>query len=354
MIHIGTNDHSTKVSGVNKLLNEIDRYESNFHRPIKVVLAKIIQRRTTDTIIKDFNKNIQNLANSRTHNGDDIYLVDMVKDSGINNSDYQDRTHPDNDGYEKMANVWFSALKKILPTPPPPNPLIRPFVERFYQEILSRQGEESGIIYWIEKLGYKSLAAADIARGFIESDEFKSRDTDDKTYLTILYHAFFNREPDNAGMRYWQTKLSDNVSRFHVLNGFLYSSEFYTLAQSYNILAIDPAELFVTRFYTKALGRDAEEEGLLYWINQLRTYKTTATGIANAFFFSDEFIAKDTSDKVYLTLLYKTLLDREPDTSGLESWLTKLSSGVSRQDILNYFISSKEFNVLAENYSIRL
>jgi hypothetical protein len=115
LLHIGSNDWDDSVSGVNHILNEIDRYEENYHHPIKVILARIINRKKHYDWIANFNKNVQTLANRRIANGDDIYVVDMEYGAKLNYSkDFQDPTHPNNRGYNKMANVWFNALKKFI------------------------------------------------------------------------------------------------------------------------------------------------------------------------------------------------------------------------------------------------
>ncbi len=116
LLHIGTNDWSDDVAYISYILDEINRYERNYNHPIKVIVARIINRRNNVSIISHFNINLQNLINSRNTHGDDIHVVDMEHHAGINytNSDFQDPTHPNNSGYVKIANAWFNALKDIL------------------------------------------------------------------------------------------------------------------------------------------------------------------------------------------------------------------------------------------------
>lgn len=116
LLHIGSNDWDTSVSDINTILNEIDRYEVNYHHHIKVILAKIINRREYQAWMHTLNVNIQNLASQRISNGDDITVVDMENSAGIHydNRDFQDWTHPNDNGYKKMATVWFDALKLFL------------------------------------------------------------------------------------------------------------------------------------------------------------------------------------------------------------------------------------------------
>ena len=118
LLHIGSNDWDSSVSGVDRILDEIDRYERTYHHHIKVILARIIDRPARYAWVTNFNRNLQNLANTRISHGDDIYVVDMQYGAGLNYSnDFQDPTHPNNRGYSKMANVWYNALKRFLPTP---------------------------------------------------------------------------------------------------------------------------------------------------------------------------------------------------------------------------------------------
>ena len=125
LLHIGSNDKWTSqnsdghdMSGVNRILNEIDRYEHNYHHHIKVILALIIDRVYHPPFTNTFNHNLRNLANRRISNGDDIYIVDMQHGIGLDyNRDFQDPTHPNNNGYAKMATGWFNALKHFIHMP---------------------------------------------------------------------------------------------------------------------------------------------------------------------------------------------------------------------------------------------
>ena len=116
LIHLGTNDWSSSVGGIRSILNEIDNFEGNYQFHVKVILAKIINSREPNSIFSSFNKNLESLVRQRSADGDDVILVDMEHGAGIyyDSRDFQDRIHPNNSGYRKMANVWFSALDTIL------------------------------------------------------------------------------------------------------------------------------------------------------------------------------------------------------------------------------------------------
>jgi len=118
LLYIGANDWDEDVSGVGRILDEIDRFERNEHIHIKVILAKIANRREYYQWMTDFNRNLQHLANNRIADGDDIVVVDLEYGAGIDYpGDFQDPTHPNDTGYAKIAKVWYKALKPFMKYP---------------------------------------------------------------------------------------------------------------------------------------------------------------------------------------------------------------------------------------------
>ena len=70
------------------------------------------------------------------------------------------------------------------------------FVRRCYEEILQRKADPKGLADWVDLLENGQATGADIGLGFLESDEFKSRNLDDASYIDVLYQAFLDREAD--------------------------------------------------------------------------------------------------------------------------------------------------------------
>ncbi len=114
---------------------------------------------------------------------------------------------------------------------------VQAFVTRFYVECLNRQPDKGGLDEWVSRLLNGSRTGADVAEGFVFSDEFLRNNHNNETYLTILYKAFFNREPDSTGYGIWLGKLNSGTSRKQVLDGFLKSDEFAQLSATYGITA---------------------------------------------------------------------------------------------------------------------
>jgi len=109
------------------------------------------------------------------------------------------------------------------------------FVARFYEKILGRTADKVGLDSWVTQLKNGEKTASDIAKGFIFSPEFVSKELNDYYFVEVLYVAFFDRRASNEGSGYWYTKLQNGVTREAVVNGFLNSQEFANLAKKYGI-----------------------------------------------------------------------------------------------------------------------
>lgn len=110
------------------------------------------------------------------------------------------------------------------------------FVSRFYQECLNRQPDPGGLAFWTGSLLNHDLTGADVARGFIFSNEFIEKNMSSENFLLILYRAFFDRAPDPTGFNFWLTELNGGADRGDILDGFLNSNEFIELCRRYGIL----------------------------------------------------------------------------------------------------------------------
>ena len=233
------------------------------------------------------------------------------------------------------------------------------FVTRFYQQCLNRYPDEQGLAGWVGSLNSGEMTGKELAQAFVFSEEFQNLNTSDSEFMTILYRAFFNREPDTDGYNHWMNELSNGTSRSNVLDGFISAQEFITLCQDYGIIAISTDTTddnavagFVTRFYQQCLNREPDTEGLNHWVDSLNNGDQTGAELAKAFVFSEEFQNLNTSDSEFMTILYRAFFNREPDTDGYNHWMNELSNGTSRSNVLDGFISAQEFITLCQDYGI--
>jgi len=134
LLHIGTNGLDPSPDDVADILDVIDNYSLDTY----VILARIINRACCEDIppclecgtTTAFNDNVEDIAYSRVYNTSDLAYpdniifgsdVDMEYGAGIDYDiqpagDMYDNLHLYQyaTGYDKMADVWFSAIQQVL------------------------------------------------------------------------------------------------------------------------------------------------------------------------------------------------------------------------------------------------
>ncbi len=119
LIHLGTNSTPANTNDIENVLDEIDDWETLNSHPVMVILALIIDKTPNDSAIANYNNLVETMVAGRP--GDNIILVDMETGAGIiydiiaNGGDMYNTKHPAPSGYDKMAQLWYSALQTILP-----------------------------------------------------------------------------------------------------------------------------------------------------------------------------------------------------------------------------------------------
>jgi hypothetical protein len=238
------------------------------------------------------------------------------------------------------------------------------FIERLYVIALDRDSDEGGKAYWLDKVEKGELTGADCALGFlVVTNEFSNRGLSDSDFLEVLYETFFGRPSDEGGKTYWLSQLEGGMTRDNVIRCFIDSKEWCNICASYGIKsgaltakATVPSENalgFATRLYTKCLGREPEAKGLEYWSLALTNLEKTGYEAASQFFGSTEFKGFNTDDKTYVTRLYYTFMDRDPDEGGMTYWLSELAGGESRERVLARFAGCPEFKAICQKYNIK-
>ena len=163
------------------------------------------------------------------------------------------------------------------------------FVERLYTNVLGRTADTSGLTHWMSEVN--NSTASDVAKSFFNSQEFLNQNTSDTEFLNILYRTYFDREADSSGYNNWMIKLTVGGSREETID---------------------------------------------------------------AFARSEEFLNQNTSDTEFVNIAYRTFFNREADTGGYDSWMNKLSIGMSRDEVIDGFLSSSEFETVASGYGIEV
>ena len=113
---------------------------------------------------------------------------------------------------------------------------------------------------------------------------------------------------------------------------------------------VSPATELITHYYTSILGRAPDPTGLAFWQGLIAERQAAGVDVkpvfrdmANFFFNSPEYLGNNTSDTQFITDLYRTFFQREPDADGLTFWQGELAAGKSRNDVMADFLYSQEF-----------
>jgi lysophospholipase L1-like esterase len=78
-----------------------------------VVVSNIIPFPSEPSAVSAFNSAVPGVVKQRTDAGKHVIFVDQFK--GFATSDLSsDQVHPNEGGYEKMATVWYAAIKSYL------------------------------------------------------------------------------------------------------------------------------------------------------------------------------------------------------------------------------------------------
>ncbi len=118
------------------------------------------------------------------------------------------------------------------------------------------------------------------------------------------------------------------------------------------ITVYNNTQAYVARIYTKALGRNAERDGLDYWTEEIQYGFRTPVEVAEEFFFAPEFTNKRLNNTEYVKVLYRTFMGREYDQAGLNYWVGRLNRGESRKSVLEAFAGCPEFQKIVKSFGL--
>ncbi len=102
-----------------------------------------------------------------------------------------------------------------------------------------------------------------------QSEDYTSADAE----VLRLYRAFFLREPDVGGARYWIELRRGGLAIEQISEYFSVSTEF---GLTYGEL---DDEAFVAQVYRNIFGREADTDGLAYWLGELTSGRLDRGGV---------------------------------------------------------------------------
>ena len=255
------------------------------------------------------------------------------------------------------------------------------FVSGAYETILNREADEAGLAHWTAALE-GGTGAAEVLLSFFTSDEFLARGLGTRETAVLCCRAMLAREPGEEEIAQWSALLEESGSVAMLVAALAGEEAFRALCEDCGIRAgeikPDPSEEngsvtdFVERCYAFALSREADGAGLDEWCAHLLNKDLTPERVAFGFVFSDEAKGRGLDDEAFIAMLYRMMLDREPDADGLANWVNALQQNTAaeiaydqafetgrseadaidqtRQNIYATFAQSAEFALMCNNF----
>lgn len=113
LLHIGTNDISQKYdlnNAPNRLSSLIDKICAKLPSGGKLYVAKVIPLSYAD--VRNYNTQVAQVVQNKVNQGKPVFIVDMY--SAVTTADLSDGVHCTRTGCDKMADVWYNAIKNDL------------------------------------------------------------------------------------------------------------------------------------------------------------------------------------------------------------------------------------------------
>jgi hypothetical protein len=110
------------------------------------------------------------------------------------------------------------------------------------------------------------------------------------------------------------------------------------------------ANEIVERLYVNALNRPSDANGKTYWVNMILADNDNLDMVIEGFLGSAEFNARNLSDSEFVNILYRVMFNRRPSAAERRQWTNALANGSSRNDVIDAFLDSNEFETMTSVY----
>ncbi|WP_173576999.1 DUF4214 domain-containing protein [Acetobacter fallax] len=145
-------------------------------------------------------------------------------------------------------------------------------VEQFYNNILQRQADSSGLAYWV------NAASSGTSLDSVESQLATSAEAQTNVDPIIqMYQGILGRAPDAAGLHYWVSMATGGVSSADIASQMISSAEGQAIYGT-GALTNDA----ITSLYEHALGRAPADSEISFWVNSGDTLSQAAVGIVES------------------------------------------------------------------------
>ncbi len=206
------------------------------------------------------------------------------------------------------ANVLAPVAEVFAHSPEYYNGIVR----TYYQDFLGRSAGPNEQAFWAQTLE-AGVRDEIVLSQILGSDEyFQKAGGTNQDWLHQLYEDLLNRAPDQGGQTSWLNSLAAGATRQQVASLIDVSGE--------------RDALVVGAYYQFYLGRTAATAEINGWVGILQT-GATQEQVVTIFLGSPEFLNHEGGTlSGWLTGVYETALNREPDDAGFDVWIRILNT----------------------------
>ena len=192
-------------------------------------------------------------------------------------------------------------------------------VDRFYLDLLGREPTASERTTRVAQLGDGTLTPG----GLVTALRLDPDQVGNVDPVTRLYRAYFLRVPDKGGLTYWIRQRRVNGKKLNAISdAFATSSEFTT---KYGKLS---NRAFVELVYKNVLERDGEASGVAYWTSRLDRKVSTRGQVMTGFSESNEYKNKQVNE-VHVSVVRILLGGSAPTLAEFNDLVAALDDGTT-------------------------
>ena len=235
------------------------------------------------------------------------------------------------------------------------------FIKDQYQKLLFRQPTSSWLKTYIDRMVEKGWTKERVIKELKDSKEYKKKREKQKykkdeaeKIVKGFYHTLLCREADSGGLNHHAGKLergeSSQAEVYKTIKGSKEHKEKFTKKK----YSKEKAENIVKDIYSRLLLREADLKGLRGYSESLIKGTRSLGSVHTSILFSTEYRNKHSRRKLEaeeadrsVNNLYRTLLRRKADSSGLAHYKSILVKGEkSYVEVYNTFVKSDEYKEL--------
>jgi Domain of unknown function (DUF4214) len=150
--------------------------------------------------------------------------------------------------------------------------------------------------------------------------------------VTAMYETFLERDTDAGGQAYWVSQIARGMTFEQFQSLLMGSDEYFQKGSKGN----SDNDTFVKAMYSDVLGRSVDPSGEAYFVSLL-THGTSRSQVVGAIIYSTENLSNTVDG------YYEFLLGRPSDSGGNSYWTAQLQHGARDELIVALIIGSDEY-----------